>query len=230
MDDPTSTPRPDTNPAEPSAPADEALAAAEATAASEATAATESLPSAPEPTPASVLPPAGSPPAADAWVSGGQPAAPPSPPPTAWESPEEVVGPAPGYAYGGAGERLIAYIVDGLLISLIALVGFVLGTILVVIVWPLGLIAYMATPVVCLAYFPWFWHRTGQTPGLRMFGMRVVRDSDGGPVSVGAALLRLVGYWIDSLVFYLGFIWIFIDKRKRCWHDLIAGTVVIKRM
>ena len=60
--------------------------------------------------------------------------------------------------------------------------------------------------------------------------MRVVRDSDGGPVSAGAAILRLVGYWIDSLVFYLGFIWIFIDKRKRCWHDLIAGTVVIKRM
>ena len=230
MDDPTSEPRPDTNPADlPETPGD-ALASAEAAAKSEATAATESLTSTPEPTPASVPPPAVPPPAADAWASGGQPAVPPSPPPTAWESPEDVVGPAPGYAYGGAGERLIAYIVDGLLISLIALVGFVLGTILVIIVWPLGLVTYLATPIVCLAYFPWFWHRTGQTPGLRMFGMRVVRDADGGPVSVGAALLRLVGYWIDSLVFYLGFIWIFIDKRKRCWHDLIAGTVVIKRM
>ena len=237
MDDPTREPRSDPTPTEPPETSGDALAAAESAAESEAesvaeseaTAATESVPAAPEPIAAAVPPPV-PPPAVDAWASGGQPAAPPSPPPTAWESPEDVVGPAPGYVFGGAGERLIAYIVDGLLISLIAVVGFVLGTILVVIFWPLGLIVYLATPIVCLAYFPWFWHRTGQTPGLRMFGMRVVRDSDGGPVSVGAALLRLVGYWIDSLVFYLGFIWIFIDKRKRCWHDLIAGTVVIKRM
>ena len=39
---------------------------------------------------------------------------------------------------------------------------------------------------------------------------------------------RLIGYWISGIVFYLGYIWIFIDKRKRGWFDLIAGTVVIK--
>ena len=77
------------------------------------------------------------PPPAAAWgAAAGQAAAPPPPPPSAWESPEEAVGPAPGYVFGGAGERLIAYIVDGLLISLIAVVGIVLGTILVVIFWP----------------------------------------------------------------------------------------------
>ena len=31
-----------------------------------------------------------------------------------------------------------------------------------------------------------------------------------------------------ACVFYLGYIWIFIDKRKRGWFDLIAGTVVVK--
>ena len=64
---------------------------------------------------------------------------------------------------------------------------------------------------------------------MRIFGLRVVRDRDGGPISVGQAILRLFGYWIDGLVFYLGYIWILIDKRKRGWHDLIAGTVVVKR-
>jgi uncharacterized RDD family membrane protein YckC len=29
-------------------------------------------------------------------------------------------------------------------------------------------------------------------------------------------------------VLYLGYIWILIDKRRRGWHDLIAGAVVIK--
>jgi len=30
-------------------------------------------------------------------------------------------------------------------------------------------------------------------------------------------------------VVYLGYVWIFIDARRRGWHDLIAGTVVIER-
>ena len=114
------------------------------------------------------------------------------------------MGPAPGYVFGGAGERLIAYIVDGLLIYLIAVVGFVLGTILVVIFSPLGLIVFLATPIVCLASSHGSGTRRARRRASRMFGMQVVRDHDGGPISVGAAILRLVGYWIDSLVFYSG--------------------------
>ena len=62
-----------------------------------------------------------------------------------------------------------------------------------------------------------------------MMKIKVVRDKDGGPVTVGAAILRLIGL-LDrrSSVFYLGFIWIFIDKRKRGWQDLIGGTVVVE--
>ena len=40
---------------------------------------------------------------------------------------------------------------------------------------------------------------------------------------------RLLAYWIDSIALYIGFAWILIDKRRRGWHDLIAGTVVIQR-
>ncbi len=58
--------------------------------------------------------------------------------------------------------------------------------------------------------------------------VKVVRDRDGGPITWGPAILRLIGYYVSALVFYIGYIWIFIDKRKRGWHDLIAGTVVIK--
>jgi len=57
----------------------------------------------------------------------------------------------------------------------------------------------------------------------------VVRDADGGPVSGGTAFARLLGYWVNQVVFYIGFIWIFVDKRRRGWHDLIAGTVVIEQ-
>jgi uncharacterized RDD family membrane protein YckC len=83
---------------------------------------------------------------------------------------------------------------------------------------------------VTIGYFPWFWARTGSTPGMRMMGLRVVRDADGGPLSVGQSLLRLLGYWVSSAIFYLGFIWVLFDKRRRGWHDLISGTVVVKKV
>ncbi len=82
---------------------------------------------------------------------------------------------------------------------------------------------------VVLLYFPFFWARGGQTPGMRPFDLRVVRDRDGGTHRLGDGLLRLVGLWVAGAVFYLGYIWIFIDKRRRGWQDLIAGTIVIKQ-
>ena len=62
---------------------------------------------------------------------------------------------------------------------------------------------------------------------MKITGIRVVRDRDGGQVGWGAAIVRLIGYWVSGAVFYLGFIWILIDGRRRGWHDLLAGTVVI---
>lgn len=79
-----------------------------------------------------------------------------------------------------------------------------------------------------LSYFPWFWSRGGQTPGLRVMRLRVVRDVDGGPIGGRQAILRLVGYYISMAVFYIGFAWILVDRRRRGWADLIGGTCVVE--
>ena len=227
-----------------------------------------SEPSASEPTtepPASspAFPPREAPPAA-AW-SAAEPPAPPSPaatpvaaaaaapppaapPPAApstvyWAATEEP-GPAPGIEFAGHGGRLVAYIIDTILIgvvcTVILIIGFVAfsagatvvgnkvtsvstpGAILFLLSWTLAF-------AVIILYFPFFWARGGQTPGMRPFGLRVVRDRDGSRIGWGTALLRLVGLYVASAVLYIGLIWIFIDKRRRGWQDLIAGTVVIKR-
>ena len=84
--------------------------------------------------------------------------------------------------------------------------------------------------LVSFLYFPYFWQKSGRTPGMSVFGIRVVRDADGGPVGWGSAILRYIGFFIDSIVFGIpiGFLWVFFDKRRRAWHDLIGSTVVIK--
>ena len=158
-----------------------------------------------------------------------------------WEAPEPQIGPAPGYAFAGHGSRLVAYILDTAVIYALMIPLFVVALLVtsldqqassgtgsmtrIAALFPLVIVGF----VIIFGYFPFFWARSGQTPGMRPFGLVVVRDANGGPVRAGTAILRLIGMYFASTVFYLGFIWIFIDNRRRGWHDLIAGTVVVHR-
>jgi len=175
---------------------------------------------------------------------------PPAPVPAAqapavvWESPERTEGPAPGIEYAPHGGRLVAYILDSIIVLLVAGFFFVIGVALlgagatmegnrVTAIEPgaaLGsAVFFLLGTLIAVLYFPFFWARGGQTPGMRPFSLRVVRDRDGSRIGWGTALLRLLGLWVAGAVFYIGYIWIFVDKRRRGWQDLIAGTVVIKQ-
>jgi uncharacterized RDD family membrane protein YckC len=160
----------------------------------------------------------------------------------AWQPPEQVAGPGPGLAFAPHGPRLLSYIVDVLIVgAVVTVVAVALAAPIVLLAgappeetlsapqWILVSLIVVATLAVSFGYFPWFWARSGSTPGMRLTGLRVVRDTDGGSLSGGQALLRLVGYWISAAVMYLGFAWILIDQRHRGWHDLIAGTIVVKK-
>ncbi len=165
-----------------------------------------------------------------------------------WQAPAEATGPAPGVEFAGHGARLLAYIIDSLIVIAIFALLFIVGaaalstsfsswaatvegeaSIIRSGIWVVPLILFVLGTIVVLLYFPFFWARGGQTPGMRPFGLRVVRDQDGGRIGWGTALLRLLGMYVASAVFYLGFVWIFVDKRRRGFHDLIAGTVVVQR-
>src|SRR6186997_379182 len=181
-----------------------------------------------EPTqPAPQAPPAE--PAQPPIVASPPPAA---PAPTSWTAPEPTPGPAPGVEFAEPGARLVGYIIDIAINVVIVLVLSLVAGLLVVTLPVLSILPILAIIIIPLIYFPFFWSRegpqNGQTPGMRQMGIRVVRDTDGGPITIGPAILRLIGYWISGVVFYIGYIWIFVDKRRRGWFDLIAGTVVVK--
>jgi uncharacterized RDD family membrane protein YckC len=147
---------------------------------------------------------------------------------SSWAAPERTVGPAPGVEFAGHGARLVAYVIDILVQGALSLVVFLVTIVATAAFPPLFILGIVGWFAIAVAYFPYFWARSGQTPGMQVMRIKVVRDADGGPVTPGEAILRLVGYWVSGFVLYLGFIWIFIDKRRRGWHDLIAGTVVIE--
>lgn len=78
--------------------------------------------------------------------------------------------------------------------------------------------------IVSIFYNVGFWMLSGQTPGKRTLGLRVMR-ADGQRVQLRNAIGRQVGYWISTL-FFLGFIWILFDNRRQGFHDKIGGTIV----
>lgn len=158
-------------------------------------------------------------------------------PSVAWQQPAEEEGPAPGIRFAGPGARLVAYIIDAILVAVFMFVVVLVFGALVTgaavsgsagLAVGGGILLVLAVLGVAFLYFPFFWARGGQTPGMKVFRIRIVRDRDGGPISGGQALLRLLGYFVNGVVFYIGYVWILIDKRRRGWHDLIAGTVVIE--
>lgn len=165
--------------------------------------------------------------------AGPPPEAVPAPAVTEPWAAQPPPGPAPGIEFGGFWIRFAAYIIDGLILGV---VGIILGVAVGLVAGLSGSSAaavqgvlYLVSFVIGIAYFTGFWVRGGSTPGMSLLGLQVVRDSDGGPISWGKALLRYVGIVISTIALFIGLIWVAFDSRKRGWHDLMAGTVVIRK-
>ncbi|MCB9388266.1 MAG: RDD family protein [Acidimicrobiia bacterium] len=69
---------------------------------------------------------------------------------------------------------------------------------------------------------------TGQSPGKKAMGVRVIDATTGQAIGTGRAFGRYLCYSISAFVCYLGYFWALWDPRHQAWHDKIVGTVVIK--
>ena len=94
------------------------------------------------------------------------------------------------------------------------------GSIAAVIVGIIMFLAYIAVQI--------YFYSKSQTIGKAILGLQVVDCVTGNPIGVWKMLLR---EWFakkaSKVVLCLGFIWILIDDKKRCWHDKIVDTYVV---
>jgi uncharacterized RDD family membrane protein YckC len=142
-----------------------------------------------------------------------------------------VSDPAP-VGYAGFVSRGVALGVDALAINLIAVVTGALINLIDSLLGGGGHLGTAAALLAGVAWFLWsgtyfvsFWTLTGQTPGARLLGFRVVR-STGGSVGIPAAIRRFLGMLLALIPFGAGFLPVLVDDRRRGLHDRIAGTVV----
>lgn len=78
-------------------------------------------------------------------------------------------------------------------------------------------------------YFGYYWSKNGQSIGMKLTNIRVVRRKEAETLSFWRAGFRgTLGYYISSLIFGLGYIWAALDGNKEAWHDKLFDTWVIK--
>lgn len=150
---------------------------------------------------------------------------------------QDVIDPAAGMVLADRGTRLGAALLDGL-IMLPIYVPFVIslavgedadtgaGPALVA-----GGVVVMLAGFIAWAWFTVLYvKRNGQTIAKKLLGIKVVR-SDGTPISLGRIFwLRNVVNTLLGIIPFYGFIdMLFIfGEARRCLHDHIADTIVIK--
>lgn len=137
-----------------------------------------------------------------------------------------------GVEYGGFWIRLVAMVIDDIIAGILF-------------VWLLGMVVFGMNPMdpttmggpggalvqylLPAAYTIGFWIWIQATPGKMALGLVVVDANTGQPASTGRYIIRYVCYFLSAIVILLGFIWVAFNPRKQGWHDLIAGTVVVKK-
>ncbi|MGR9114833.1 MAG: RDD family protein [Gammaproteobacteria bacterium] len=79
--------------------------------------------------------------------------------------------------------------------------------------------------LVSFLFFGWFWTHGGQTLGLRSWKLKVL-TVDQRPLTWRQAFIRFITAILSWTAIGLGFLWIFVDKNNRGWHDLLSNTAV----
>jgi len=134
-------------------------------------------------------------------------------------------------AYGGFWIRLVAYIIDAILISLVFGVVTSIFGIRYVDMDDLSHIdptTNLLSLAVAWLYFALMESsERGATVGKMAMGLRVV-SNDGKRISFMNATGRYFAKILSAMIFCIGFIMIAFTDRKRGLHDMIASTLVIK--
>ncbi|MDZ7876649.1 MAG: RDD family protein [Saprospiraceae bacterium] len=83
--------------------------------------------------------------------------------------------------------------------------------------------------VIQLLYFAYFESSDKQaTLGKQALGL-IVTDTNGERISFAKAVIRFFGRWVSALVLLIGYIMQPFTQKKQALHDMIAGTLVLKK-
>ncbi len=127
---------------------------------------------------------------------------------------------------GTIGRRVIAYLIDIFIISMIGVAAWFVG------LMTFGLLLFIIIPL--LTILPFAYHslmiaaNNQATFGQSIMGLKVV-SQNGEKVEILQAII-LTALFYASLTFTGGIIliWCLFDDKQRCLHDILAGTLMVR--
>jgi uncharacterized RDD family membrane protein YckC len=136
--------------------------------------------------------------------------------------------------YAGPWSRLVAYVIDAVLVSALysaitAGVVWILQLVIAEDFDPSDLGSIVSSVLLTLWAFLYFavpWAISGRTPGMLILGIRVVRR-DGAVLDPGHAFLRALVFPLSFICLGFGLIGIVIGREHRALHDVLAKTTVV---
>ncbi|HEX3824155.1 MAG TPA: RDD family protein [Mycobacteriales bacterium] len=161
---------------------------------------------------------------------GGAPPPEYNAPPPQYGAPPQFPGSGGGYQMPGApqgpggaplaawGWRVLGYIIDAVIIFIPA---FIVGI-------AVGRAGYDVVALILGLIIAYLNGAQGQSPGKRVVGLRLVRESDGQLIGGGMGIVRAIAHILDTIACLVGWFWPLWDDKRQTFADKIIGTVVVK--
>ena len=157
------------------------------------------------------------------------------PPQPVWNA--QPAGPA-DIAYGGFWIRVVAYLIDGILLNIVfGIIGAIVGVSMIPVdptnTDPMAGMEHMGRFQLVALVVTWLYFALmessprGATVGKMVLGLRVV-DEQGNRISFARATGRFFAKFVSTIILMIGYLMVAFTERKRGLHDMIAGTLVIK--
>lgn len=194
--------------------------------------------------------------------AGGSPTPPPpsgnwqAPPPQGggfnpnFQTPNVEAGPAPGITYADTVNRIIAAVIDGVILWFVNVILIFIGGAIAVAAGGIGLFITLFFGLIFAAvnavYFVYGWTRMRASFGQKFLNLETVNAADGATLTQNQAIRRwafLFGPWaLGAIIPIFGFfiellagLWVLYvlytvtqSSKRQGYHDVQAGTVVIK--
>ena len=127
--------------------------------------------------------------------------------------------------YAGFWRRVAAYMIDSTVLALPAALFLAASSFNEY----LAILGGFAIIVFVFGYFILMHSSTLQaTVGKLLLGVKVT-DAEGNRISIGRSLGRFLGMFVSSFILGIGYLLAGVTKRRQALHDMIAGTLVVRR-
>lgn len=131
-------------------------------------------------------------------------------------------------SYGGFWVRVLAYIIDGIIVGIVAFViKMLLGLVGTDFLDHANTTGNLLNFALGFLYMTVLWSSQGATLGQKALGLAVT-TLDGQRLSYGRAVARYFALLLSFVILLIGVLMVAFTERKQGLHDLLAGTYVVK--